>query len=170
MPSTGRPAGGCPWTDRQGRRRRGRPSALRGLLPVTATGRELRRAGLTAGMLALLVQLFAWALLMPAMSAPVGATSGGIAVCTAEGMLTLDVDGPPANAELPSGQATDHPDGHAGGGGCPLCPLIAGLHLPPPLFLVTQETVIRHSAAALPGALILAGWFLSTLQARAPPV
>ncbi|WP_372394713.1 DUF2946 family protein [Azospirillum sp. HJ39] len=132
--------------------------------------RGLRRVGLTAGMAALLVQLFAWALLMPAMSAPAGGIGGGIAVCTAEGMVLLDVDRPPANAELPSGQAPDHPDGHAGGGGCPLCPLIAGLHLPPPLFLVTQDSVIRHGATALPGALILAGWFLSTLQARAPPV
>ncbi|MCG5238724.1 DUF2946 family protein [Azospirillum doebereinerae] len=120
-----------------------------------------RRIGLTAGALALLFQLFAWTLTMPATFAPLNE----IAVCTAEGLVHLDVEGPPSGAELP----TEHPAKHPDGGSCPLCPLVGGLHLPPPLHLVSQDAVTRHSPVALPGALILTGWFLSTLQARAPP-
>lgn len=124
--------------------------------------RKVRRIGLMAGALALMLQLFAWTLTMPAKSTPLD----GITVCTAEGLVHLDVDGPPAGAELPA----EHPMEHADGGSCPLCPLVGGLHLPPPLHLVSQDAVARHGPVTLPGALILAGWFLSTLQARAPPV
>ncbi|WP_391346735.1 hypothetical protein [Azospirillum sp. A23] len=56
------------------------------------------------------------------------------------------------------------------GGSCPLCPLIGGLAMPPPDLPMTRASVGRHSPEVLPGDVIAAGWFLSTLQARAPPV
>lgn len=118
--------------------------------------------GLMGGVLALLFQLFAWTLTMPAKSAP----TTGITICTAQGLVHLDADGALAGAELP----TEHPAKHPDGGSCPLCPLIGGLHPPPSIHQVEQGAVTRHSPVALPGALILAGWFLSTLQARGPPV
>ncbi|MBP2302704.1 DUF2946 family protein [Azospirillum picis] len=127
---------------------------------VATVSRRMRGTALLAGVLALLLQLFSWTLVMPARTSP----ANWIIVCTAEGLVHLDVDGPPAGTagkELPA-KAPDT-------GGCPLCPLVGGLHLPPPLHLVPQAAVARHSPLSLPGRLVLAGWFLSTLQARAPP-
>lgn len=134
--------------------------------PIARPAKFCGRIGLTAGALALLFQLFAWTLIMPATSAPIS----GIAICTAEGLVHLDLEGPPADADLLANHPAGHPADHPGGGSCPLCPLVGGLHLPPPLPLVVRDAMTRHSPAALPGALILTGWFLSTLQARAPPV
>lgn len=124
--------------------------------------RRTRGIALMGGVLALLFQLFAWTLTMPAKSA----TVTEITICTAQGLVHLDADGALAGAELP----TEHPAEHPDGGSCPLCPLIGGLHLPPPLHQMAPDAVVRHGPMALPGALILTGWFLSTLQARAPPV
>lgn len=121
-----------------------------------------RRIALMSGVLALLFQLFAWTLTMPATSAP----GTDAAICSAQGLVHSNADDALAGAALP----TDHPTGHQDGGSCPLCPLIGGLHLPPPLHQMAPGVVVRHGPVALPGALILAGWFLSTLQARAPPV
>lgn len=126
----------------------------------------VRCIGLMAGAFALMLQVFAWTLTMPAKTATANGIAGGIAngiiVCTAEGLVHLDVDGPPFG--------TDTPAKHSDTASCPLCPLIGGLHLPPPIHLVLRQAVARHGPEGLPGALVVAGWFLSTLQARAPPV
>lgn len=127
---------------------------------------RMRCIGLIGGMLALLFQLFAWTLIMPAKSAP----TSEITICTAQGLVHLDADDALAGAELPTDHPAKHPADHQDGGSCPLCPLIGGLHLPPPLHQMASGAATRHGPVALPGALILAGWFLSTLQARAPPV
>ncbi|PWC53830.1 hypothetical protein TSO221_09890 [Azospirillum sp. TSO22-1] len=121
-------------------------------------GRTVRRIGLMAGVIALMVQVFAWTLAMPAQVAAID----WMTVCTAEGLVHLDVDGAPTG--------TDAPVKHPGMEHCPLCPLIGGLYLPPPVQPVLRQTIARHGPEGLPGAEVVAGWFLSTLQARAPPV
>lgn len=91
-------------------------------------------------------------------------------ICTPEGLkpvalaVALAVAGDRAGdpADAPSGPApTDHD--------CPLCPLVGGLTTVSPPAQVAPAAPGRHAAIALPGDLIAAGWFLSTLQARAPP-
>jgi hypothetical protein len=120
--------------------------------------RRFRCAGLMVAALAFLLQVVSWAW-APAQAA-VNGRDGEILICTADGLVKFTPDG-----EGDSGgdnAATDH--------GCPLCPLVGGLALPtqPPLQTVPVR-LIRLQAAALPGAQIAAGWFLATLQARAPP-
>ncbi|WP_431859127.1 DUF2946 domain-containing protein [Azospirillum sp.] len=124
-------------------------------------GRTIRRIGLMAGVIALMLQVFAWTLTMPAQVAAMNPMDG-MTICTAEGLVHLDADGAPAG--------TDAPMKHPGMEHCPLCPLIGGLYLPPPVQTVLRQTVTRHGPEGLPGAVVVAGWFLSTLQARAPPV
>lgn len=117
------------------------------------------RVGLMAGMLALMLQVFAWALTMPAQSAVVDR----VTICTADGLVYLDVDWPFTDTEQPAHDA-------AMMDGCPLCPLIGGLYLPPPPHLLLQHSCLRHGPEGLPVEPVIVAWFLSTLKARAPPV
>ncbi|MFD1626061.1 DUF2946 family protein [Azospirillum griseum] len=135
-------------------------------------GLRTRRVSLLAGAVALLLQIVAWAW-MPAMAAPLPGAGGGdgpsrIVICTPDGFKTvlLDAQGAPIQTDADRNADTDTA---MSGGSCPLCPLIGGLALPPPLALLTPDDVGRHGPEALPGDRIAAGWFLSTLQARAPP-
>lgn len=144
------------------------------------------RGGALAGALALLFQVVAWAWLpMPAMG------MGTLVICSPEGLkvVTLGPDGQAISAQAISGQALPDQDGPVKAGkadpdqlkgrtnsgtasyapGCPLCALVAGLTTPPPLDLGLPTVMVRHDPVALPGERIAAGWFLSTLQARAPP-
>ncbi|MBP2228381.1 hypothetical protein J2847_001663 [Azospirillum agricola] len=128
--------------------------------------RPARRAGLAAGAVALLLQIVAWAW-MPAMIASANAAdSSRIVICTPDGFKTV-VWGDHGTGSDP---ADDKAEAAMSGGSCPLCPLIGGLAPPPPDTRPLPAMAGRHSPEGLPGGLIAAGWFLSTLQARAPPV
>ncbi|WP_238474995.1 DUF2946 domain-containing protein [Azospirillum cavernae] len=121
-----------------------------------------RRVGLMAGVLAFLCQVLAWSVAMPAVS--LAASGERITICSVDGVKTIKIG--------PDGQAIpDDDQGKAGASGhCPLCPLVGGAGLPPPPPLVApNERVAAHDARALPGDVIAAGWFLSSLQARGPP-
>ncbi|WP_247894271.1 DUF2946 family protein [Azospirillum sp. B510] len=130
---------------------------------------RVRRAGLLAGALAFVVQMMVWSATMPAMALdglPPDAET--IAICSADGIKTIVVgsDGlaPPAPTDDGSG-ATGPVKDH-----CPLCPTVTGAGLPPQAQTsLPAETMAAADARALPGAVIAAGWFLSSLQARAPP-
>lgn len=122
-----------------------------------------RRVGLMAGVFAFLCQVLAWNVAMPAMS--VAATADTITICSADGIKLIKI-GADGQAIPDDGQA----DGNGPSGHCPLCPLVGGAGLPPvPPLVVPSQRVIAHDARGLPGAAIAAGWFLSSLQARAPP-
>ncbi|CAO3415876.1 DUF2946 family protein [Azospirillum doebereinerae] len=128
--------------------------------------RPKRWAGLAAGAVALLLQIVAWAW-MPAMTAHAGTVdSDRIVICTPGGLKTMVVGDHGANIAPDTGQA----EPAMSGGSCPLCPLVGGLALPPPDLRMMRVTAGTHGPEALPGDLIATGWFLSTLQARAPPV
>lgn len=120
----------------------------------------LRRIALLIGAVAFLLQVTAWTI-----GAPAAAAGMTIPVCTTDGvqLVLFGPDGQPA---------PDKPDqGDHEAMGCPLCPLVQGLSLPPPVLApVTPAEVLRHGPTMLPGDRIAAGWFHSTLQARAPPV
>lgn len=141
--------------------------------------RPARRAGLAAGAIALLLQIVAWAW-MPAMIASANAAGSGlIVICTADGFKTVALDdhgaaGDPARfgstESTSNGPDTGKSDPTMSGGSCPLCPLVGGLAMPPPDLRMARASVGRHSPESLPCDAIAAGWFLSTLQARAPPV
>ncbi|GAB3124480.1 DUF2946 family protein [Novispirillum itersonii] len=121
--------------------------------------RMLRRCGLLAAALALLIQSLAWGLLMPAaMAAP----AGTVAICTADGIVYQTADGTfsPTNDDTTAPLKT--------GGHCPLCPLVGGLALPPPPPSISPPPQ-RITAVSLPDDLAATGWFLSTRQARGPP-
>lgn len=138
----------------------------------------MRRIGLMAGALSLLLQVVSWAW-MPvwigaANAASLDAGAERVVICTPEGFKTVtlanlqddaaesaakDAAGPAANSS--GGDPIDHD--------CPLCPLVGGLAVTAPAPEVSPADVGRHSPVALPGSRIAAGWFLSTLQARAPP-
>ncbi|CBS89553.1 protein of unknown function (plasmid) [Azospirillum lipoferum 4B] len=145
------------------------------------TVQQVRRLGLLAGMAALLLQVIAWSW-MPVATAVAG--TGGttsLLICSAGGFTTIDVDpaeyGPAEYGIALIGvdrDAGDSPGGTSdptpfGSGHCPLCPLIAGLALPPPPLTVGPVVVAASDTSLLPGERIAAGWFLSTLQARGPP-
>lgn len=127
---------------------------------------QARRVGLTAGAIALLLQIVAWAW-MPAIIASANASdSDRMVICTPDGFKTVvwsdhEAGGDPATGKTESAMS---------GGSCPLCPLIGGLAMPPPDVRMVPATASRHSPELLPGELIATGWFLSTLQARGPPV
>lgn len=128
------------------------------------------RHGLLAAAVALIVQLIAWAW-MPAWSASGGGTATQFtAICTPDGVkvVAFDEDGLVAELQsstLPSEKSpANKPEGQ-----CPLCPLIGGLGLVPAQAVVMPSDVERHSPTTLPGSQIATGWFLATLQARAPP-
>lgn len=133
---------------------------------------RMKRIGPMAGALALLFQVMAWAFMPIAMAAGTGPAASltadalPVAICTPEGFKSVplavagDPVGDPSNG--PSDPApTDHD--------CPLCPLVGGLTTVSPPAQVAPAAPGRHAAIALPGDPIAAGWFLSTLQARAPP-
>jgi hypothetical protein len=118
------------------------------------------RIGLGAGTLALLAQILIWAWAPAAVASADGVSFGGILVCTPSGFKTVVLND--------QGDG-DGPTPALGQDGCPLCPLIGGLALPPPdLFALTlvfrpfdgEPGAERHSVST---------WFLYNLQARAPP-
>jgi hypothetical protein len=120
--------------------------------------RTLRRIGLLIGAAAFLLQMLTWSVYAPAMAA-----GEATEICTAEGMIIvlLDADGQPITPEKTA------PDNKH----CGFCLLAQGLAAAPTTIIASPpQNVARHGAEALPGAVIAAGWFLSTLQARAPPI
>lgn len=138
--------------------------------------RPTRRAGLAAGAIALLLQVVAWAWMPAVIASAAAAESSRVVICTPDGFKTVVMDDH-GMAGDPAGDASDSSksdllqgDMLMSGGSCPLCPLIGGLAMPPPDPRMARASVGRHSPEALPGDVIAAGWFLSTLQARAPPV
>lgn len=123
---------------------------------------RVRRFGLLAGALAFLCQVMAWTLLMPAAMVQ----AGTIPICTAEGIVLVAVDD--NGDRLPDSQKPDK--GTTAAMACPLCPLIAGTAPPPaPIAAPLPAEIGRHMPQVLPGAFVAAGWFLSSVQARAPP-
>ncbi|AWB08344.1 hypothetical protein A6A40_25240 (plasmid) [Azospirillum humicireducens] len=154
----------------------GRPSDVKpeNVKPDMATPhdrlRRFARHGLLAAAVALIVQLIAWAW-MPAWSASGdGISTQFAAICTPDGvkLVALDDDGLVAELQPSSLPAEKSPASKAEGQ-CPLCPLIGGLGLAPVQVLVMASDVERHGPTLLPGNQIATGWFLATLQARAPP-
>jgi hypothetical protein len=138
-----------------------------------ARDRRRRCIGLMAGVVAFLCQLLAWAWYPPAAIAD----TVTIPICSPDGVIYTSV---PAGVSAGFGAAIkDGPAKDAlakedsfdkGNHGCPLCPLVTGLSLPPPpAEIASAGDLSRHDSASLPGAHIAAGWFLSSLQARAPP-
>ncbi len=130
-----------------------------------------RWTSLLAGAVALLLQIVAWAW-MPAviMSAnaavpTIEAKTGRIVICTPDGFRTVMLD----DHGTPTDSDRGVPRPALSGDSCPLCPLLGGLALPPPALRVMPANVPLHSQQVLPSERIAAGWFLSTLQARAPP-
>lgn len=139
------------------------------------TVRRVRRLGLVAGMAALLLQVIAWGW-MPLMSSRIAQAGGtvSLAICSSGGLTTIQA----AAADFGIGEFGiardgDHgkaPDGALSGTGhCPLCPLVTGLALPPPPLTVGPALAMDRDTRLLPAEHVAAGWFLSTLQARAPP-
>lgn len=122
---------------------------------------RMRRFGLCAAAMAFLLQVIAWAWMAPIASVAKGGGPTSIVICSTDGYKTIQLD----DGQSP---ATDK-DSATGGHGCPLCPLIGGLGLVTPVAVIGPDLVFRHGPVALPGSAIAAGWFLSTLQARAPP-
>ncbi len=124
---------------------------------------------------ALVVQLFAWAWMPVWSNSAQGAVTSLTAICTSEGMksILLDENGLPARSESAQSPDGDSPDGKPPAGKaeghCPLCPLVGGLGLAPVQWVAMPAEVERHGPKALPGRQIATGWFLATLQARAPP-
>ncbi|WP_207483010.1 DUF2946 family protein [Arenibaculum pallidiluteum] len=128
-------------------------------------GRDRGGIGLTAGALAFLCQMIAWAW------CPIAGPANVVLVpfCTPDGMVHRAVsaeDGKPVpDGGGPAGKRSDAPES-----GCPLGALLSGLSAPPAnITLVPPGTPPRHGAPSLAGQTVATGWFLSTLQARAPP-
>lgn len=126
--------------------------------------RRVWRAGCVAGAVALLFQIVSWAW-MPAWTSVGSPDAERIVICTPDGLKTIALDdhGTPSDPDAgTTGKAV-------AGGFCPLCPLVGGLAMPPVTTLAVARDFERHGPEALPGSHIAAGWFLSSLQARAPP-
>jgi hypothetical protein len=131
-----------------------------GMPPRHDDKRWFRGVGLMVAALAFLLQVVSWAWAPAQAAAFVNGQDGEILICTGDGLVKF----------TPDGQGDSGDDNAASGHGCPLCPLVGGLALPPqPPLQAVPVRIIRLQAAALPGAQIAAGWFLATLQARAPP-
>lgn len=126
--------------------------------------RHPRRLGLVAGAVAFVLQILAWAWMPAWIAAANAADTDRIVICTAEGFKTITLHGADD-----AGTTGEKPAAEPAGSGCPLCPLVGGLAMAPPVMMVVPAEVGRHGSRALPGSQIAAGWFLSTLQARAPP-
>lgn len=128
---------------------------------------DMRRAGLLLGVLAFLIQTAGWATAAPSMAAAQVGAGGAfiIPICATDGvkMVAVDDSGQPVSpdGETPDAAKKDH---------CPLCPVVVALGLPAVAAAeLRPPDERRHDVSALPGLRIAAGWFLSTLQARAPP-
>lgn len=145
------------------------------------TVQRVRRLGLLAGMVALLLQVVAWGWMPVATAVIRTGEPTPLQICSAGGFATIDVDPAefgPANYGFAL-IGVDHAvgDSHGGtsdpapfgSGHCPLCPLVSGLALPPPPLTVEPAMTVASDSRLLPGERIAAGWFLSTLQARGPP-
>lgn len=138
------------------------------------TVRRVRRLGLVAGMAALLLQVIAWGWMPMATGIAQAGETVSLPICSSGGLTTIQADaadygiagfgiaydGDHAKSPNPAPSATGH---------CPLCPLVAGLALPPPPLSVSPALAMARDTRLLPAERIAAGWFLSTLQARAPP-
>ncbi len=119
------------------------------------------RIGLGAGTLSLLAQILLWAWMPTAVVAD-GGVFGGILVCTPSGFKTVALND--------QGYADgDAPTPALGQDGCPLCPLIGGLALPPPDLFALTLIVLPFDREAGAERLSVSTWFLYNLQARAPP-
>jgi len=126
---------------------------------------RVRRIGLLAGALAFLCQVMAWTLLMPAAAVQ----AAMVPICTAEGLILAAVDESGTPVSDPRG-GEEPGKGTTAAMACPLCPLIAGMALPPvPPSDPLPAEIHRRSPQALPSAFVASGWFLSGIQARAPP-
>lgn len=124
----------------------------------------LRRIGLLIGAVAVLVQLIAWsALPMTAMGLTTASAADDLAMCSVHdtGSAASEADAQPATPDA----AAHH--GH----GCPLCTLVQGMSGPPPISAACAPVTLSVvQAVPMSGELVAAAWFLSSLQARAPPV
>lgn len=88
-----------------------------------------------------------------------GSMGQEIAICSVDGLKTIVLD------------ENGDPSPQKAAAGCPLCPLIAGLSLPPaPSAFTAPSRTVRQVQHPLPGQQVAAGWFLAKQQARAPPV
>lgn len=148
----------------------------------SGTVRQGRRLGLVAGMASLLLQVIAWGWMSPIPGTVRAGQSTPLLICSAGGLTTILVDSTDYDVSkaVPGGRTADQ----AGGGQgdlpmptpfgtdhCPLCPLVAGLALPPPPMPIIGPVIVESGASRLlSGERIAAGWFLSTLKARAPPL
>lgn len=138
---------------------------------------RLRHAGLLAGLLAFVMQVMVWTATMPAVAVAdtgAGATADTVTICTPGGFKSIKI-GPDGRASPDDAGANTGENGDADGkdlckGHCPLCSIVGGAGLPPtaPLAVPAHRLALADERA-LPGDVIAAGWFLSTLQARAPP-
>ncbi|WP_247894348.1 DUF2946 family protein [Azospirillum sp. B510] len=121
-----------------------------------------------AGMVALLLQVIAWGWMPLASGAPRNGEMAPLLICSSGGLTSIAVDAADyAIGDNGSQKAPDH--AVTGLGHCPLCPLVAGLAPPPPPLTVGPALAMTDDTRLLPAERIAAGWFLSTLQARAPP-
>lgn len=142
------------------------------------TVQQVRRLGLVAGMAALLLQVIAWGWMPMGTGTSTGIARAGetvsLPICSSGGLATIQADAAGYGIEE-FGIAYDGDHGKSpdsvptGNGHCPLCPLVAGLALPPPPPSVGPALAMARDTCLLPAERIAAGWFLSTLQARAPP-
>ncbi|WP_247875771.1 DUF2946 family protein [Azospirillum sp. TSH100] len=126
-------------------------------------------------MAALLLQVIAWSW-MPIGTgiARAGETTVSLPICSSGGLTTIQADAADYGiAEFgiayDDDQGQPPTPGHSVTGHCPLCPLVAGLALPPPPLSVGPALAMARDTRLLPAERIAAAWFLSTLQARAPP-
>lgn len=128
-----------------------------------------------AGVLALLVQMMAWGIGLPADAASGrDGSAASIVICTVEGLkrVAVDADGVAlADSRTDDGSAGGGTGGaDAGGGHCPLCPLVGGAGLPPAPFAVsTPGLVVLAVASAATDDAVLDSRISSGWRARAPP-
>lgn len=120
--------------------------------------RTLRRITLLTGAAAFLLQLLTWSVYAPAM-----ALGEATVICTMDGMTEVYLG--------PDGQPVTPDKGKSDSKHCGFCVLAKGVSTASPQILAQPPVrMARHGAETLPGEVIAAGWFLSTLQARGPPV
>ncbi|WP_247871878.1 DUF2946 family protein [Azospirillum sp. TSO35-2] len=134
------------------------------------TMRRVRRLGLMAGVAALLLQVIAWGWMPSIVGTARAGDDSTVLICSVDGLKSVILDAQDdgaGDAAAPSG--TPSKPSPYGTGHCPLCPLMSGLALPPPPTSIGPTLAEARDSRPLPGERIAAGWFLSTLQARAPP-
>ncbi|WP_434623024.1 DUF2946 family protein [Azospirillum sp. B2RO_4] len=130
-------------------------------------------------MVALLLQVIAWGWMPMVPGAARAGETASLPICSSGGLTTIQLDAPLygigefglASDDGDPDKSPDHAPSSTGPGTghCPLCPLVAGLALPPPPLTVGPPLAMASDTRLLPAERIAAGWFLSTLQARAPP-